>query len=83
MSVPQIVERMVKLENCVWHLASAIVLLPETAIDPATRRKLIEEARPLLFESKVLDHNQELQTHAPADTDDGEITTLFPGFRSI
>jgi hypothetical protein len=32
MSVPQIVERMVKLENCVWHLASAILLLPDTAI---------------------------------------------------
>ena len=83
MSVPQIVERMVKLENCVWHLASAIVLLPNTAIDPATRRKLIEEARPLLLESRILDHNLELQTHAPADKDDGEITTLFPRSRSI
>jgi hypothetical protein len=83
MSVPQIVERMVTLENCVWHLARAIVLLPDTAIDPATRRKLIEEARPLLLESKVLDHNLELQTHAPAETDDSEITTLFPRSRSI
>jgi hypothetical protein len=83
MSVPQIVERMVKLENCVWHLASAIVLLPDTAIDPATRRKLIEEARPLLLESKILNHNLELQMHAPADRDDGEITTLFPRSRSI
>jgi hypothetical protein len=83
MSVPQIVERMVKLENCVWHLASAIVLLPDTAIDPAIRRKLIEEARPLLLESKILDHNLELQTHAPTDTDGGEITTLFPRSRSI
>jgi hypothetical protein len=78
MSVPQIVERVVKLENCVWHLASAIVLLPDTAIDFATRRTLIEEAQ-----SKVLDHNLELQTHAPAQTDDGEITTLFPRSRSI
>ena len=83
MSVPQIVERMVKLENCVWHLASAIALLPDTAMDPVARRKLIEEVRPLLLESKVLDHNLELQAHAPAETDDDEITTLFPRSRGI
>ena len=83
MSVPQIVERMVALENCVWRLARAIVLLPDNAIDSATRRKLIEEARPLLLGSKVLDHNLELQTHAPAETDDGRITTLFPRRRSL
>jgi len=83
MSVPQIVQRMVALENWVWHLARAIVLLPDTAIDPATRRKLIEEARPLLLESKVLDHNLELQTHVPVETDDGEITTLFPRSRRL
>lgn len=83
MSVPQIVERMVKLENCVWHLASALLSLPDNAIDAATRRKLIEETRPLLLQSKVLDHNLELQTQAPAQTDDGEITTLFPRSRSI
>jgi hypothetical protein len=83
MSVPQIVERMVALENCVWRLARAIVLLPDNAIDSATRRKLIEEARPLLLGSKVLDHNLELQTHAPAETDDGGITTLFPRRRGL
>jgi hypothetical protein len=83
MSVPQIVERMVALENCVWRLARAIVLLPDNAIDSATRRKLIEEARPLLLGSKVLNHNLELQTHAPAETDDGGITTLFPRRRGL
>ena len=83
MSVPQIVERMMKLENCVWHLASALLSLPDNAIDSATRRNLIEETRALLLHSKVLDHNLELQTHAPAETDDGEITTLFPRPRGL
>jgi hypothetical protein len=84
MSVPQIVERMVKLERCVWHLARAIVLLPDTAMDPATRRNVIDEAQPLLLESKVLDHSLELQSHAPAAAkDESEITTLFPRSRSI
>ena len=83
MSVPQIVERMVKLENCVWHLATALLSVPDSAIDSATRRDLIEETRSLLLQSKVLDHNLELQTRAPADTHDGEITTLFPRSRSI
>src|ERR1700734_3597786 len=72
MSVPQIVERMVKLENCVWHLATALLSVPDSAIDSATRRDLIEETRSLLLQSKVLDHNLELQTRAPADTHDGE-----------
>lgn len=83
MSAPQIVERMVKLENCVWHLAKALLSLPDNATDSATRRNLIEEARALLLQSKVLDHKLELQTRAPADTDAGEITTLFPRSRSI
>ena len=52
-SAPQIVERMVKLENCVWSLASAIILLPDSAMDSDTRRKLIEQARILLLQSKV------------------------------
>ncbi len=83
MSAPQIVERMVKLENCVWHLASALLSLPDHAIDSTARRKLTEEARILLLQSKVLDHNIELQTSAPVNTDEGEITTLFPRSRSI
>ncbi|HEY0701282.1 MAG TPA: hypothetical protein VGD60_00800 [Candidatus Acidoferrales bacterium] len=81
MSAPQMVERMVKLENCVWSLASTILLVPEGAIDSETRRKLLEEARALLHESRVLDHNLELPLRAgtgPVDSDAGEITMLFP-----
>jgi hypothetical protein len=70
MSVPQIVERMVKLENCVWHLASAIVLLPDTAIDPATRKQG-PRSQPGTADARS------------AETDDSEITTLFPRSRSI
>jgi hypothetical protein len=80
-SAPQIVERMVKLENCVWSLASAIILLPDSAIDPDTRRKLIEQARILLLESKVLDHDLELPLREEAVSPDesfAAITSLFP-----
>jgi hypothetical protein len=81
MSAPQIVERMVKLENCLWSLASTILLLPDNAMDSATRKKLIEEARALLHQSKVLDHNLELPLRpgsAPEDSNPAEFTTLFP-----
>ncbi len=80
-SAPQIVERMVKLENCVWSLASAILLLPDNAIDSDTRRRLIEQARILLLESKVPDHNLELPLRpdpAPVAERGAAITTLFP-----
>ncbi|MGB6267151.1 MAG: hypothetical protein WBF56_15550 [Candidatus Acidiferrales bacterium] len=80
-SAPQVVERMVKLENCVWSLASAILLLPDSAMESDARRQLIEQARSLLLESKVLDHNLELPLRPdPAQVDTGvsAIATLFP-----
>ena len=60
-SAPQVVERMVKLEECLWSLAKILSLLP-----PETRQAIgadvaIEQAKLLLLQSKVMDHNLEVE----------------------
>ena len=59
-SSPQVVDRMVKLENCIWSLAGVLLLLPEATRERIGATEAIEQARILLLQSKVLDHNLEL-----------------------
>ena len=76
-SAPQVVERMVKLEECLWSLAQLLVKVPE-----GLRRKLaadaqIERARALLLESTVMDHNLALGgPDAPSLTSGTDFTVL-------
>ncbi len=56
-SSPRIVDRMVKLENCVWSLAGALLLLPKETRERIGAVEAIEQARALLLQSIVLDHN--------------------------
>ena len=56
-SAPQVVDRMVKLENCVWSLAGALLLLPKETRERIGAVEAIEQARALLLQSIVLDHN--------------------------
>jgi hypothetical protein len=51
---------MVKLENCIWSLAGVLLLLPEATRERIGALEAIEQARILLHQSKVLDHNLEL-----------------------
>jgi hypothetical protein len=59
-SSPQVVDRMVKLENCIWSLAGVLLLLPEATRERIGAVEAIEQARILLHQSQVLDHNLEL-----------------------
>jgi hypothetical protein len=80
-SAPQIVARMIALENCIWSLASLLLSLP-----PETREKIaaqgpLEAARALLLKSVVLDHNLELpEAGGTPESQRKEISTntLFP-----
>lgn len=60
MSAPQIVKRMVELENSVWSLVGILLLLPEGTRDKIGATEAIEQARLLLDRSLVLDHSLEL-----------------------
>ncbi len=62
-SAPQVVERMAKLEECLWSLTELLLKLPgnwraKLAVDAP-----IEQAKALLQESMVMDHN--LAVHDP------------------
>ena len=59
-SAPQIVKRMVELENSVWSLAGILLLLPKATRDKNGATEAIEQARLLLHRSIVMDHNLEL-----------------------
>jgi hypothetical protein len=60
MSQPQIVKRMVELENSVWSLVGILLLLPEPTRIKIGATEAIEQAKVLLGRSMVLDHNLEL-----------------------
>ena len=59
-SAPQIVKRMVALENSIWSLVGILLLLPEATREKIGATEAIEQARLLLHRSMVLDHNLEL-----------------------
>jgi hypothetical protein len=59
-SGPRIAKRMVELENSIWSLVGALLLLPETTRVKIGATVAIEQARSLLGRSLVLDHNLEL-----------------------
>jgi hypothetical protein len=76
-SAPQVVERMVKLEESLWSLAQLLLKLPEDL-----RRKLaadapIARARTLLLESTVMNHNLALEEpDAGSPTSSTDLTVL-------
>ena len=59
-SAPQIVKRMVELENSMWSLVGILLLLPQATRDKIGATEAIEQARSLLLRSMVMDHNLEL-----------------------
>jgi hypothetical protein len=59
-SGPQIAKRMVELENSMWSLVGALLLLPEATRTKIGATEAIEQARLLLGRSMVMDHNLEL-----------------------
>lgn len=80
-SSPQVVARMVALENCVWSLASLLLSLPADMREKIGAQGPLEMAKSLLLKSIVLDHNLELSE--PADDAEApqkgiSTTTLFP-----
>jgi hypothetical protein len=80
-SAPQIVARMVALENCIWSLASLLLSLPPEMREKIGAEGPLEAARALLLKSIVLDHNLELSE--PADAAESKrkaisTNTLFP-----
>lgn len=76
-SAPQVVERMVELEESLWSLAQLLLKLPEDL-----RRKLaadapIERARARLLESTVMNHNLALDfADQPSPTSSADLTVL-------
>lgn len=80
-SAPQIVARMVALENCIWSLASLLLSLPSEVREKIGAQGPLETAKALLLKSVVLDHNLELSE--PADNSEVKrkaisANTLFP-----
>lgn len=76
-SAPQVVERMVKLEECLWSLAQLLLKLPEDWRRKLAAEAQIERARTLLLDSKVLDHNLALcDPVAPTSTSGTDLTVL-------
>jgi hypothetical protein len=71
-SAPHIIDRMVKLENCIWSLTHALLLLPEPIQQKIGAKEAIEQARLLLHKSRVMDHNLELQDPPPSRTTSGD-----------
>ena len=80
-SAPQIVARMVALENCIWSLANLLLSLPAETREKIGAQGPIEMAKALLLKSVVLDHNLELAEPASAAESNGtgiSTNTLFP-----
>jgi len=59
-SGPQIVKRMVELENSIWSLVGILLLLPEATREKIGATEATQQARLFLHRSMVLDHNLEL-----------------------
>lgn len=59
-SSPQIGERMIELENCVWSLTGILLLLPKETRDQIGATNAIEQAKSLLLKSMAVDHSLEL-----------------------
>ncbi|MFZ3214682.1 MAG: hypothetical protein WA192_01350 [Candidatus Acidiferrales bacterium] len=59
-SGPQIVRRMLELENSIWSLVGILLLLPQATRDKIGATEAIEQARLSLSRSMVQDHNLEL-----------------------
>jgi DUF438 domain-containing protein len=59
-SAPHLVDRMVQLENCIWSLTHALLLLPESIQEKIGAKAAVEQARLLLHKSLVMDHNLDL-----------------------
>lgn len=76
-SAPEVVKRMVKLEESLWSLARLLLKLPEDL-----RRKLaadapIERARALLLGSTVMNHTLALDfADQPSPTSSPDLTVL-------
>jgi hypothetical protein len=78
-SSPQVVARMMALENCVWSLASLLLSLPPELRERIGARGPLETAKALLLKSIVLDHNLELpDSERAAEHEPNPINTLFP-----
>ncbi|MGA9883443.1 MAG: hypothetical protein WBQ34_06975 [Candidatus Acidiferrales bacterium] len=78
-SAPQVVARMVALENCVWSLASLLLSLPAETREKIGARAPLEAAQALLLKSIVLDHNLALpEAERPAEAGHDPNNTLFP-----
>jgi len=59
-SAPQVVKRMVELEECLWSLADLLSKLPPNLREKLGADAAIERAKTLLRQSMVMDHNSEL-----------------------
>jgi hypothetical protein len=70
-SGPQIVKRMIELENSIWSLVGILLLLPQARRDKIGATEAIEQARLLLLRSMVLDHNLELLAGKGVDDEVG------------
>jgi hypothetical protein len=66
-SGPQIVRRMVELENSIWSLVRILLVLPQATRDKIGATEAIDQARLLLHRSMVLDHNLELPAGEKAE----------------
>jgi hypothetical protein len=71
-SAPQVVKRMVELEECLWSLADLLSRLPPDLRESSGANAAIERAKTLLRQSLVMDHNSELDVPAeqPSRSDD-------------
>jgi hypothetical protein len=78
-SAPQIVARMIALENCIWSLASLLLSLPAGIREKIGAQGPLEAAQALLLKSVVLDHNLALpEPERPAKAEGNPTNTLFP-----
>jgi hypothetical protein len=58
---------LLKLENSIWSLAGVLLLLPEATRERIGAVEAIEQARILLHQSQVLDHNLALPQKSTPD----------------
>jgi hypothetical protein len=77
-SAPQVVERMVKLEECLWSLAELLLKVPKEMRAKLAADAAIERAKALLLKSKVMDHNLALdEPPGPSRQANGADLTLL------
>jgi hypothetical protein len=83
-SSPQVVERMVKLEESLWSLAQLLLKLPDELKSKLGAEAEIERARALLLESIVMNHNLALadpDRASPASDTDWTVLNLSKRLR--